>query len=485
MYCFERRHAVGAIRNVEFEEAAADDADRPVAGAASSTRSTTRSRCSAVTVSSSSWNPGAENLFGWSADEAIGRRSISELVFTGAPSAERGDQRSARARVSRGRVTTTPAARTARPCSCTRASRRCETTTGEVVADRHRFERRLRASLAGGDGAPRRGALAERVRDRPHGRVDVGTPRPTSSAGTSTWRPATGLSPGAFGGTFEEFISRVHPDDRERSGPGSRRRPRMPRATSCPSTGWCGPTARSHWLEARGRSLHDDDGVFVGMVGVGIDIDERKQLEALMSEASQLRATAELVSDLQEAERIARLGSWRWEAGTNTVTLSAEMARMLAARRSMTGQEFAEALQRGGASRRRPGVDPFGERGPHQWSPAVRDGVPARRERKRPPDGPPGRDPGRRRHEEARRSARDVPGRHRAARWPKPRCIAARERLARERRAVEVLQETLIRPGFPTLDRRSRSRRDISPPRTTPGRSAATGTTPSSFRTGA
>ena len=29
--------------------------------------------------------------------------------------------------------------------------------------------------------------------------------------------------------------------------------------------------------------------------------------------------------------------------------------------------------------------------------------------------------------------------------------LAARERLARERRAVEVLQETLIRPGFPTL----------------------------------
>ena len=77
------------------------------------------------------------------------------------------------------------------------------------------------------------------------------------------------------------------------------------------------------------------------MVGVGIDIDERKQLEALMLETSQLRATAGLVSDLQEAERIARLGSWRWEAASNTVTLSAEMARMLASERTMSGAEFA------------------------------------------------------------------------------------------------------------------------------------------------
>ena len=78
------------------------------------------------------------------------------------------------------------------------------------------------------------------------------------------------------------------------------------------------------------------------MVGVGIDIDERKQLEALVLEATELRATAGLVSDLQEAERIARLGSWRWERETNTVTLSAEMARMFASGRTMSGVEFAD-----------------------------------------------------------------------------------------------------------------------------------------------
>ena len=114
------------------------------------------------------------------------------------------------------------------------------------------------------------------------------------------------------------------------------------------------PDGTVHWLEARGRVLHDDDGTFLGMVGVGIDIDERKQLEALMLETAQLRTTAGLVSDLQEAERIARLGSWRWEAASNTVTLSAEMSRMLASERTMSGVEFQDALQTRRASRRRP-----------------------------------------------------------------------------------------------------------------------------------
>ena len=96
------------------------------------------------------------------------------------------------------------------------------------------------------------------------------------------------------------------------SGARGNRRGANPATTSWTSTGCCGPTAGPLARSAR-PPRYDDDGVFVGMVGVGIDIDERKELEALVLETSQLRATAGLVSDLQEAERIARLGSWRWE----------------------------------------------------------------------------------------------------------------------------------------------------------------------------
>ncbi len=210
------------------------------------------------------------------------------------------------------------------------------------------------------------------------------------------------------------------------------------------------PDGSTHWIEARGRSLRDDRGEFVGMVGVGIDIDERKLLEALMIEASQLRTTAGLVSDLQEAERIARLGSWRWEAGTNTVTLSAEMARMLAAPPTMTGQEFAEALQRAA----HPDDGPELTRSANEALTSgrrryvmecrlvVSDSV-----RQMVHRGEILVDDDTKKLVAVRGTFQDVTE-QRAA---EAALLAARERLARERRAVEVLQETLIRPRFPTL----------------------------------
>src|SRR5207237_489464 len=131
-----------------------------------------------------------------------------------------------------------------------------------------------------------------------------------------------GLRTGSFGGTFDEFIERVHPDDREwvlrevaLARDAGRNLAFEHRVV------W--PDGSEHWIEARGRPVYDDDGTLVGMVGVGIDVDERKQLEALILETSELRATAEVARQLQEAERIARLGSWRWNASTDTATVSA------------------------------------------------------------------------------------------------------------------------------------------------------------------
>ena len=209
------------------------------------------------------------------------------------------------------------------------------------------------------------------------------------------------------------------------------------------------PDGTVHWLEARGRPLHDDDGVFIGMVGVGIDIDERKQLEALMLETSQLRTTVGLVSDLQEAERIARLGSWRWDAHSNTVSLSAEMARMLASERTMSGTEFAEVLQKAAhpddaEELRRSATEALGSgrrRYVMECRLVVDEDVRQMVHR------------GEILFDDAsklvavRGTFQDVTE-QRAAEMA---LLTARERLARERRSVEVLQETLIRPGFPDL----------------------------------
>jgi sigma-B regulation protein RsbU (phosphoserine phosphatase) len=209
------------------------------------------------------------------------------------------------------------------------------------------------------------------------------------------------------------------------------------------------PDGSVHWLEARGRPVYDDDGVFVGMVGVGIDIDERKELEALVLEATQLRATAGLVSDLQEAERIARLGSWRWERKTNTVTLSAGLARMFASERTMSGDEFAETLQR---------VAHPDDR--DELARATGEALTNRRRRfvmecRLEVSG----DLRQMVHRgeimvddagklvAVRGTFQDVTERRAA----ETALLNARERLAQERHAVQVLQETLIGPGYPEL----------------------------------
>ncbi len=150
------------------------------------------------------WNPGAEKLFGWSADEAIGR-NISELVFTDVPS----ENEAISDALSKGQ-----------PWSGDYHARRKDGSTvlihssvshvhnnaGEVVAvvtvSNDVSERRSWEEILRQDEERLRNAFA------------------TARMGAWTWDVTTdvvswdehmearyGLSPGAFGGTFEEFIS--------------------------------------------------------------------------------------------------------------------------------------------------------------------------------------------------------------------------------------------------------------------------------------
>jgi PAS domain S-box-containing protein len=391
------------------------------------------------------WNPGAEALFGWTAAEATGRR-VADLLYTETPH----QNEAIRDAIARGEawVGDYEARRKDGSIVLVHSSvSPVRDDTGEIVA-----------TVSVSHDVSERRSLEEMVRqDGERLRVAFETAR----MGAWSWDATTdvvtwdehmearyGLSPGEFGGTFEEYLARAHPDDRDgvmqgvaavREGGGD--------LMSEHRVVW--PDGTVHWLEARGRSLFDEAGAFLGMVGVGIDIDERKQLEALMLETSQLRTTAGLVSDLQEAERIARLGSWRWEAASNTVTLSAEMSRMLASERTMNGTDFQDALQRAAH--------------PDDAPELTRSANEALRSRRRRyvmecrllVDG----DVRQMVHRgeilldddkivAVRGTFQDVTE-QRAA---EQALLATRERLARERHAVQVLQETLIRPGFPALD---------------------------------
>jgi PAS domain S-box-containing protein len=91
-----------------------------------------------------------------------------------------------------------------------------------------------------------------------------------------------GLEPGAFGGSREEYIAHVHPDDRERVG-NAIAAALTEEAALVHEHRVVWPDGSVHWLEGRGHVVRDSRGTIVGMIGVGIDIDARKERELLFA----------------------------------------------------------------------------------------------------------------------------------------------------------------------------------------------------------
>ncbi|MBV9898413.1 MAG: PAS domain-containing protein, partial [Chloroflexi bacterium] len=114
-----------------------------------------------------------------------------------------------------------------------------------------------------------------------------------------------GLQPGSFGGTFEAYLSDIHPDDLDRV-----------RATIAESLHagthhleyrivW--PDGSLHWLEASGRVVSDSRGNVIGMRGVCQDITARKMEEAERIQLQEReRVASEARAALEERQRLAR-----------------------------------------------------------------------------------------------------------------------------------------------------------------------------------
>lgn len=74
-----------------------------------------------------------------------------------------------------------------------------------------------------------------------------------------------------------------------------------------------GPDGRLFWLRTSKVPLHDADGKIVGLLGIYEDITEQKQSDEALRHSQQT---------LNEAEHIARLGSWEFDLKRNTLTWS-------------------------------------------------------------------------------------------------------------------------------------------------------------------
>ncbi len=114
------------------------------------------------------------------------------------------------------------------------------------------------------------------------------------------FNPLYGLSPSDIGPSIEEWLQLIHPEDRERVQ--AEREQTRQGGDPCDSEFrviW--PDGTLHWLFAKGKLLRDSEGKPIRMVGVTMDITERKRAEvALETSRDEIRSLAGSLLTAQE-----------------------------------------------------------------------------------------------------------------------------------------------------------------------------------------
>ncbi len=133
----------------------------------------------------------------------------------------------------------------------------------------------------------------------------MGTWQYTMSTGAVAWSPGLeaihGFSPGSFPGTFEAFRNEIHPADRDRvlEAIGAAVEQRRDHHVEYRIVR---PDGAVRWVEGRGQLFCDREGRPERMVGVCLDVTERKQVE---EERAQLLVREQAAR--AEVERASRL----------------------------------------------------------------------------------------------------------------------------------------------------------------------------------
>ena len=100
----------------------------------------------------------------------------------------------------------------------------------------------------------------------------------------SVWSPELeslyGFAPGEYDGTYETWLARLHPDDREGANAELARALETGTLFASFRTVW--PDESVHWLECRGRVRHDDEGRPVRITGVTLDATRLNRSEAAL-----------------------------------------------------------------------------------------------------------------------------------------------------------------------------------------------------------
>lgn len=106
-----------------------------------------------------------------------------------------------------------------------------------------------------------------------------------------------GMAPGTFGGTFEAFLDRIHPDDRADVAKTIDEATRQHTdANVLYRTQWRDGTI--HWITGTGKTFYDDAGTPVRSAGIGLDVTERHVLEEQFRQAQKVESIGQLAGGI-------------------------------------------------------------------------------------------------------------------------------------------------------------------------------------------
>jgi PAS domain S-box-containing protein len=116
----------------------------------------------------------------------------------------------------------------------------------------------------------------------------IGTFEWNIRTGVVSWSPTKenlyGLPVGGFGGRYEDWKQAVHPDDRDRAE-AERRRAVAERTELDTEFRIVRPDGETRWITTKGKVFYGSDGEPVSMLGVSMDITDRKRTEEALRAA--------------------------------------------------------------------------------------------------------------------------------------------------------------------------------------------------------
>jgi two-component system, cell cycle sensor histidine kinase and response regulator CckA len=106
-----------------------------------------------------------------------------------------------------------------------------------------------------------------------------------------------GLDPGGFGGKYNDWIQTLHPDDRLKTEQELWQAVQRGQGLNAEFRILC-PDGQTRWIAVKSSLFHDQAGKPLRMIGIHMDITEKKQLEAQFLRAQRLESLGTLASGI-------------------------------------------------------------------------------------------------------------------------------------------------------------------------------------------